>query len=356
MFDGWPLVLNPANPAAVHLQELLEALPSEVEPWLALPAELESLPAGKEIQWIVKPVSAGHSSARLRWEQFDLPHLAQQTGCCLLHITTLRPPLWSSVPCLVSPAEYHPRDLSSPGMVSRLGEALGLGGLSAANGVLWPDDLPTPAGFPGKFPLFRLPPRVHSSFLQAQPRRPFLPADYVFVPGPLTESERHELAAVWRWISTGLGDDWVLLISDLPAGEFERFNNECQAMDITTPLINVSLPLIEERAAAIQYAAAILQLKPVLPWGDGLLQAIACARPLAAEETPSADARVGPAGYLTSQRDPRKLASAVLTPLVEETVSEQLSQAARERFSSWGSANFSARLLQIYMQIAGITS
>jgi hypothetical protein len=347
LYDGWPLACAPGSPAALHIRELLEALPRDVEPWLALPgeADLDAL----DVQALVEPV-ADTPAGRLLWEQEKLPRLARRSGARLLHTTGLFAPLAGPVPCLVSPAEpLAPRPLEG-GFFSRLRVALNLGAQSNVWGLLWPDDLPAP---PGPYPLRRLPPRVHSAFRQTGPPQADLPADFVLCPGPLAADDLALLVEAWGWASAALGADWTLLVGDLPGPAADQLNALSQATGIQGPVEAVDLRAPDRRAAAVRQARALLAVGPPLPWGDPFLQALACARPLAAEETPWGDARAGPAAYLAPRQDARGLGAAVLTLLVEEEVSQQISQAAAQRAAGWQSEDFSDRLWEVYRQAAG---
>lgn len=344
LYDGWPLVYAPASGPAIHLLELLEALPACVEPWLALPGEIEAPEPGLHL--LIEPIQ-NDPGGRLRWEQAALPALARRCSADLLHTSIAFAPLLNTVPCVISPAEKLPTPL--PGLSGRLREALGRGGAADAC-ILWPEDLPDPP--PGAV---LLPPYVHSAFFSSQPTvppLPGLPETYVFVPGPLDSARLPDLAAAWSWVSAGIGENGTLLAGDLSAAQFEHFVRLCREAGIETPIEAVNLPGIRERADVFQNAAVILLANPVQPWGDSYLQALACARPLAAAETPWADRRIGPAGYLVPAGDARGLGAAVLTPLVEEPVAEQLSRAAAQRTEAWGRAGFSRRLGEVYADVA----
>ena len=85
--------------------------------------------------------------------------------------------------------------------------------------------------------------------------------------------------------------------------------------------------------------------------------ALACAKPVVAYESAWADAMVGPAAYLVppgggAQAGSRALGAALITVVVEESVAEELSQAARLRSAQWGQAEFGERLAEAYRQLA----
>lgn len=354
LYDGWPLVYQPAGPAALHLIELLEALPEQIQPALALPGDVPADRLPEAVEKIIEP-AADESEGRLRWEQALLPSIAKQARAQLLHLTTLSAPLFSPVPCVISPAANLSRDSrpSEGGRLSaRLRESLARGGLSAARALLWPADLPRPEG---PIPIFLVPPCAHSSFSIEQADQPFaafpLPESFVLAPGLPDNDGLLTLAQALRWIIAGTGEDWAVITCDLSPSAADRLKALLAAEDISVPLENIQTNTPKERASLFQRAGVVLHAAPVLPWGDPLLQALACARPLAALETPHSDARIGPAGYLTPAGDARTLGAAALTLIVEEEVREQLVQAARQRALNWQNAQFKARLLDIYQQV-----
>ena len=67
---------------------------------------------------------------------------------------------------------------------------------------------------------------------------------------------------------------------------------------------------------------------------------------------------MGPAAYLVSAGkdghvDTRAMGAAIVTVIVEESVAEELSRAARERSARWEQHDFSEALQQAYLSIVG---
>lgn len=80
---------------------------------------------------------------------------------------------------------------------------------------------------------------------------------------------------------------------------------------------------------------------------------LACGRPLVGLETPLADALVGPAAYLVTgeQESPaqnRALGAALITVMVEESVSTALEQSAHQRSMGWQAQDFRQALDAAY--------
>lgn len=359
LYDGWPLAWSTTGEvqAALHLLELLEALPETVEPWLALPGELAP---GIDLPACVRRVAATEMQTplgRLHWEQIRLPGLARRVGARLLHTTSPYLPLFSPVPGIASPADRLPPASASRRMAERWRESLGMAGLNSAACVLWPSDLPAPDG---RAALQRLPPYVHPAFTEPQTGEPVSPAPFILAPGPLDFEQIHLLAAVWSWVSAGLDDEWELLVSDLPPGGLSQLHQACRSMGIESARYAaqvgaLSLETLQARAAAFQQAQVVLCVGQVRPWGDPLLHALACGRPLVSVDTPWVDARVGPAAYLAEADDPRGLGAAVLTLVTEESMAERLSQAARQRAKGYQAAAFREAIQAVYEEVAALS-
>lgn len=351
LFDGWPLVYAPASPPALHVWELLSALPDEVEPVLALPSDRLNLSG---IEQAVFPTAPTRQS-RFRWEQALLPILARRCRADLLHLTVPYPPLLRSVPCVVSPAEIFPQDFSLAGTGQRLRTAFGRGGLSQGTRVLWPADLPSPEWTEQ---VDRLPPYVHP-LLSVPPAGEMpenglhLPESFVFCPGVVNPSRLVNILAAWSWAWAGLGDDWALVFGDLSPEAERQLENLRKSTGITGPVETISYSNIEDYAALIHRAGAVFHFGPPAPWGDSLLHALASGLPVAAEDNPEVDARVGPAAYLAPADDARSLGAAVLTLIVEESVAEPIKQAALDRAAHWGVQGFTEQLSQVYLLAKG---
>ena len=335
LYDGWPLSCAGAgeNQAALHVLELLDAQPENIEVCLALPGEI-----AQEISATVHVVVAPEtptSAGRLRWEQIRLPGLARRVGADVLHTTSANLPVFCPAPCLVSPVENLAYAPAGQGMARRLRESLGTAGLSNAAGLLWPLDLPAPDHH---LPIRRLPPHVHPAFYTAQEM--LFSDPFILVPGPLDREEIHLLAAIWSWVSLGLGEEWALKVSDLSGEGLNQLQAACQSPGLAAESDSSRIQMLalhtpSQRAAAFQQAQVVLNISPVRPWSDTLLQALASGRPLVGVETPWADARIGPAGYLAAAGDARSLGAAVLTLITEDSVAERLSQLARQRAQAW---------------------
>lgn len=366
LYDGWPLAYAPNSSGALHLIYLLESRPAEVRAVVGLPAPAAlPLPPGVETELRPTPAQPG---AALNWEQRLLPRLAQETGAALVHQCGGFPSLLGRTPVVMSPTQYAwpPGEPAWPGLVGRAQYALGYGGLSRLRALLWPQDYTAPEGGPGpETRVLRLPPGPPPGFLSA-PAAPSpgnsshpleLPESFVLYHGPSRPEDLHRLLDAWSWTGGAVGDAFPLLLVGLdPSARriFPGLAAEYEVGDTVRPLPDLPLSGL---AWLYHHCTAVFHPTPLAPWGGPLRLALACGKPIVALNTPAADRLVGPAGYLAPQKrrhppgaeDGRLLGAALVTVLVEESVSEALSQAARRRAAGWQQReDFSSALLEAY--------
>jgi glycosyltransferase involved in cell wall biosynthesis len=378
LYDGWPLAFAPGGPAALHLLEILEALPKGVEPWVALPFDAQDVQArlrnsglepfihdqdgleqgafpsneGAGTVTVLAPSQQCSITAwgHLRWEQVELPHLARLSGARWLHTTTTGAPLVAPTPLVVSPTGQAQLGGGGEGVriARRVGDALGQGGLSRARALLLPNDLPLEQTRRGDIPAAQITPRVHSKFSTAQPLAGGLPEDYVLVTGPLNERALDLLAAAWSWAIAGLGEDWTLVLCGDAPGREEELRQLCKPFGAEAGVRAVQPSAPSEMASLYQNAGAVIGLGEFHPWADPLLYALASGVPLIAEATAFTSARVGPAGFLTPPGDARALGAALSSVIIEQSLSESLRLAARERSAAWHGPGFTEGLARVY--------
>ncbi len=392
LYDGWPLIYRPHSPAALHLMTLLERQPPGVQALVALPGGPPAwLPQGVFPR--VRP-TPDTPWKRLFWEHCLLPALARQMQADLVHLTTPGPALFCPARCAISPTGFwdgvgkaawwappasgEPGGARRPAFAERLSRSLDQGGAARLRGIFWPADLPPPGGAQAA-PLFRLPPAVHPGFAPVGvpgdagvggPQRPFgvpgdagvgdtaqtlsalgLPDAYVLYHGPLSPPALERLLNAWRWAAAAIGQAFplVLLGADRPAGD--RLPGAAQENTLRF-LPQVPFPWLVE---IYRGCAALLHVGPISPWGDPIRHALACGRPVAAEENALVDALTGPAAYLAPASDDRTLGAAVITLVVEEEVAMRLSLAARQRAHAWQREAFSQALLEAYQAILNLS-
>ena len=344
LLDGWPLVAERNSPASVHIWELLKAgEQAGIEMHLALPAFVDPLPENA----IVRKASIS-GWGRLVWEQKVLPDLVRKTGAHLLHSLTGSLPISIQVPYVFSPSGAS--TTSGTGLMDDIQASLGRGGYSRAHALLWPEDLPEPNG---SVPVVHLPPHAHPVFSNTEFRLHFpLPDEYIFCPGPLDETEQEKLFAAWSWISAGLSEDWRLVVDGISSQASARFVERIRDRSGSDgQLVDIQDVTVGTRAGLMQKAAVVLLVGRPTSWGDPMLQAMACGRPIAAEEIDWNARRAGPAAYLTPPGDTRMLGAAALTLAVEESVAEGLSAAALARAQTLRSESFPDRLRQAYRDV-----
>ncbi|MDX1436321.1 MAG: glycosyltransferase [Anaerolineales bacterium] len=346
LYDGWPLVHQPASHAALHLWELLHTLPNETEPVLALPAEAPAWfqpPAGLEVHSTPLQNRAGD---RLRWEQRLLPRLANHLGVNLAHLTHNHPALLASVPTIISPGEL-PGGRGGPGLSRRLRAALGRGGMARAQGMLWPSDLPRPAV---RTPAELLPPLVHPDFSQPGPPPPIdldLPETFILYHGSYRADELRNLFDAWVWGAGALGDYYpMLLLGGRAAGL--QLETVLERYDFGEAVISLPPAPPADMAAIYRRASALIHPGPEVPWGGAIRHGLASSLPIVTTDHPHNRAMVGAAAFTIPAGDTRKLGAGLITVIVEEAVSRKLAEAARRQASGWDQPAFRQMLMASY--------
>lgn len=346
LYDGWSLIHKPYSPEAMHLLALLAHLPPQVQPVVALPAPPPTwMPAVATHVHLLK----GSSFDQLKWEQSILPHLVDELGARLLHLTSATPPLWGQPKSVVSPAGFPGEPPAV--LTDRLREALAQGGLARVRALFWPQDLPIPIA---STPIVKLPPLVHPGFNNTTAEEgsgPDLPETYVLYHGPTDLHSLQRLLAAWSWAAGPVGEYYPLLLLGLDGEARDRLSallSESALRETVRPLPEVSpveIPQLYQRCTALFHPA------PASPWGDPLRHALACGRTVVALESSLASAMAGPAAYLVPENDERGLGAALITVIVEEEVHLQLSNAASQVVAGWQMADFGQQLYEAYRRV-----
>jgi hypothetical protein len=353
LFDGAPLVWKPNSPAALQLLTLLDQRPRQARTLVALPGRpLFPLPA--DIQCV--PVNAPASSpSRLAWEQSLLPRLARQQHADFLHVTDENAPLFGPAMTILSPTT--PAGMPIPGSGRGIGErlrlAFGQGGRARLRACFWPADLPAPDGVDR---IVKLPPKVHSAFTEPAVAPDLeLPDEFVLYHGPLDERALLRLLSAWGWAATAVGETTGLLILGADALQEEKVARLSRNSNLDSVRVLPQLP-VESLAWLYQHCKAVFHPAPIGAWAGALRQGLACGRPLVGLETALADSLVGPAAYLVpagveDQAQDRALGAALITVIVEESVSKSLEEAARQRSMAWGGRDFQQALDSAYQSL-----
>ncbi len=353
LYDGWTVVYQPNSPPAIHLLNLLEQRHPEVQAVVALPGEPpEWLPGEVQAHVLPTPDTPG---ARLAWEQRQLPRLAVLLGAQLLHLTTATPALFSSLPVVLSPAEFPAP--KPKGFSSRLREALAGGGLTRLGGLFWPVELESQPPQGNAAPLFHLPPEPFPDIGSgeapgaSQPVALDLPEAYILYHGPCGEAALHHLLAAWSWACGPVGEYHPLLLLGLDEKARQRLPS--LADDYVCQGTLRPLPVMHPGAipALVRGCSAVFHPAPLAAWGGAARLALAYGRPLVAAETPRSVALAGPAAYLAPEGDSRALGAALLTVIVEEQVAQALGEAGLQRAAGWDNRSFGQALFAAYQAV-----
>ncbi len=353
LYDGWTAVYQPNSPPAIHLLTLLERRHPAVQAMVALPgAPPEWLPGAVEAHVLPTENTPG---TRLAWEQHRLPRLATSLGVQLLHLTTATPALFSSLPVVLSPAEFPAP--KPKGIAARLRVALADGGLTRLDGLFWPAELESSPPQEISSALFRLPaePYPHISSGQtsgaAQLAALNLPETYILYQGPCDEAALQRLLAAWSWACGPVGEYYPALLLGMDDKARQRLPSLAGEYGCQGTLH--PLPVLPPGAisALVQGCSAVFHPAPLAAWGGAARLALAYGKPLVAAETPQAVALAGPAAYLAPADDSHALGAALLTVIVEEQVAQTLGEAGLLRAAGWDSRSFGEALFAAYQAV-----
>lgn len=366
LFDGWSFVHHPGSPAALHLLAILENLTEDVQPVVALP---ESPP-----EWfpaVPYEILKTPMQDQFNWEQRGLPRLVRRLDAQLLHLFSASAPLLGKSLAVVSPCGFDATGISDSvrsagsSIGERLRQSIGLGGLSRARLIFWPDDMDfekQPA------PFQTLPPCVYSGFIpDTQPasekrqngsarawsevRKLDLPETYLLYHGPASTLAIDRLLDAWRWAYGPIGNYHPLLVLGFTAEERIHLDEIASTLDFGDT-VRV-LPELSPPALALLYQGSTALFHPALEplWGGPIRHALACGKPVVASQHPQTSRMVGPAAYLAAEDDGRALGAALITVVVEEEVADRLAKAARLRAAAWTGAAYSEALSVAYRKI-----
>jgi glycosyltransferase involved in cell wall biosynthesis len=346
LYDGWPLIYHPDGAAALHLSTLLTLTPEGIEPVLALPTE--SSPEG-----FLEGIHLAHQASQdLRaWQQRSLPALAAAHQAQAIHSTQSAASLFGRVPTIISPSGYGALEPSQAGMVGRLGQALGRGGLARAQ-VLFPADMDAPR-LPGE--LLPIAPIANPAFSGTHTHAPEeleLPQSYLLYHGPSHPGTLLQLLDSWTWAAASIGEMYPLVLLGLSEAA-KRFVEQ-KAPEFHVEEYVHLLPRVHPAhlAAIYQGASAVLHPAPPSLWGGAARHALAADLPLAAYADPAIERLVGAAAYLVEPGNLRAFGAATITVVVDDKVRADLISAAHKLRSQWDAAQFKSDLGEIYAQLA----
>jgi glycosyltransferase involved in cell wall biosynthesis len=178
-----------------------------------------------------------------------------------------------------------------------------------------------------------------------------LPDTYVLLPEAMQGMDLNRLVDVWSWVHGSVGEYYPLLLAGLSDSQrkgVEAWFSKNEMKDwvqVLPPLSPIALPTLYERSTVVFHMGSFSA------WGNSARNALAAAKPFVATLSAEMDAIVGPAAFLTPVGEERSLGAALVSVIVEESLSEQLSEAARQRSSGWDAGKFSAALRQAYIDI-----
>jgi hypothetical protein len=375
LYDGWSLVYEPLGPASLHLLSILENIPGEINPVLALP---EDTPGWLDFSETVIIPAPNTPWGRLRWEQFALPSLVKELRADLLHLVTPSAPSLRNPNTLFSPTGFgagrhswsgiQPTFEVSKHVFDRLRISMGLGGLVHVSKILWPSDLPAPA-LAG--PLERIQPILPLKFAQGQDlfaRRkrqlrdkgaPLveqlqLPDEFILYHGPGGRRHLELLAQAWHWAAAPIGENYPLLLIGLHDEDRQIVSELVNQLDFGGSFLALPDVTPDMLPELYQLSTAVFHPVPASPWCGPVRLALASGKPLAATGESLTAAIAGPAAYLVSENDARALGAALVTIIVEQEMADNLSAAAKHRAQEWITNNIGDQLLRLYSSASRI--
>jgi hypothetical protein len=244
------------------------------------------------------------------------------------------------------------------GLTDRLRQSLARVALDRGAEILWPEDLPYPPDQREPVDLHKIPPTVHPAFLTQQTRPVItkyndLPEAYFLYHGPCNPGAIQTLLRTWSWVAVPIGKDCPLVLVGLDQLRRQRVYSQLSdyALEETLQVLPALSP--QELAGLYQGCRGLFHHAPESLWEGPVRQALASGRPVVAAKTDLAEALVGPAAYLIDERDTRAMGAALITIVVEESITESLSQAAQARSIRWNQALFREKLALIYQTVGG---
>lgn len=369
LYDGWSLVHQPCTPASLHLLSILENLPAEIIPLVALP---EPAPDWFNFPDTILSPTPATPWGRLRWQQSRLPSLAKASDSQIIHLATPTAPALTNISTIFSPTGFGTGTTSGPGIqhasdvskhvLDRMRISLGLGGLERASAVIWPSDLPPPHY---AAPIVQLAPIIPVGFMPPQgweeqgaqtilrddaalQAAVQLPDEFILYQGPGGDGDLETLLQAWRWASVAIGELYPMLLVGLDDNDRRFILERAKSLGLEDSLLVLSgvtpasLPWIYQRCAALFHPG------PASPWSGPTRMAIAAGKPLVATENNLMAAITGPAAYLVRENDARALGAALVTVVVEQELADRLSIAAKQRSQAWSSSDFRQQLMDVY--------
>jgi glycosyltransferase involved in cell wall biosynthesis len=229
--------------------------------------------------------------------------------------------------------------------------------MSGLSALLWPRDLPPPPNLGIR--VHKLPPIVHTGFFATEnklndlPKVWDLPETYILYQGPVDRATISRLLDAWSWADGPIGEYYPLLIAglthNLSKGMMDQVRSRfgaASSVQALPPLNPLTLPLLYHRSTAV------FNLGSIPAWGNAARNALACAKPFVAVSSTEIEVVVGPAAYLLPEGNARTLGAALITVVVEDSLAEQLSIAARERSSAWDASKFRDSIGETYENIS----
>jgi glycosyltransferase involved in cell wall biosynthesis len=344
--NGWFLAHDAHTGTGQYLRALCEHLPrlGFDSAYVVVPDPSEAPPLPDSIHLHRVPCGASNF-AKVRFEQILFPQACRALKADLAHVPHWAPPLASPCPVVVTIHDLIPLLLPEyrGDWRVRLYTALVAAATPGASIVLADSD----ASRRDILQHLRLPEaKVRTVYLAADarynPQSGFLldeaarqkynlPEGYVLYLGGFDPRKNvRALLSAWTWAASSVGEAYPLVLGgQLPQpadGFFEDYPRLAQELEIANTVQFIGHVAEADKPAL--YRGALVFVFPSRYEGFGLppLEAMACGVPVVCGNGGSLPEVVGSAGYVLPPSDTRAFGAAILTCLVEPSVSEDLRQ------------------------------
>lgn len=297
----------------------------------------------------VQPASRGNL-AKVWFEQVGFPRSAGRMRADVALTPYWAPPLWSSVPAVVTIHDVIPLALPEyrGGALQRAYTSLVRAASANAAHIITDSEfsrqdilkhLPVSPESVSAIPLAadtRFTPAVPDEQIEAARERYDLPSSYVLYLGNFDRRKNIEtLLQVYVWCGEPIGHDFPLVIAGEPdtrvydiGGHAMTLAQMAQALEVDDVVRFIGRVAEEDKPAL--YAGARCFLFTSLYEGFGLpvLEAMACGVPVVGSNATSIPEVVGNAGILVDPLDARRMAGALIAVCTEDELRDQLSRRA----------------------------
>lgn len=342
--NGWFLTHHPHTGSAQYLRALVEWLPRVAPQHEYVVVTPQPVTVTAPVQNRVAKAGGGNL-AKVYFEQHLFPAACRALKADLAHIPYWAPPLSSPVPFVVTIHDLIPLLLPeyAPSRRARLYNALVQAAtpgaaLIFADSNASRDDILKHFALPAE--------RVQTVYLAAGPEyttqgdwqqdEPIRAkyglnpeGGYVLYLGGFDQRKNvRGLLSAWTWAANSIGENYPLVLAgQLPTPDgalFEDFPALAKELEVADTVKFIGPVAESDKPALYRGATVFAYLSRYEGFGLPPLEAMACGVPVVVSNRASLPEVVGQAGYILPPDDTRSIGAAILTPVVEQMVNDDL--------------------------------